>query len=219
MSAEADLIYCYPGSDTLINLLDLRDPEQLKQAERTLSAARLIELYKKPLPGDFDLTHLQRIHHYIFQDIYAWAGELRRIEIAKGLFFCRSAYIVNQAQKLFAKLSAEHCLQRCPESELAGRAAYYLSEINAIHPFRDGNGRAQREFIREMLAKRGIKVDYSRTEPQRMTEASIASFGGDYSLMEALFKQCIVPAPKWLKCKRAATTADITEKSGTGCKP
>lgn len=191
MSAEADLIYCYPGSDVLINRLSLQDPQLLNQAERTLSAARLIELYKTPIPGSFDVAHLQAIHHYIFQDIYSWAGQFRRIEIAKGLFFCRAAYIRPQLEKLMDKLRAEDLLRTCPQDKLAFKAAYYLSEINAIHPFRDGNGRAQREFIRQLLARRGVKVNYAGVEPERMREASIASFGGDYSLMEKLFLQCI----------------------------
>ncbi len=191
MSAEADLLYCYPGSSVLINRLDLQDAQQLEQAERTLSAARLIELYKHPVPGSFDLNHLQSIHHYIFQDIYTWAGQLRSVEIAKGLFFCRAAYIRREADKLFAALHAENLLLDCPLEKLPFKAAYYLSEINAIHPFRDGNGRAQREFIRELLLRRGIKVNYAGVKPERMREASIASFGGDYSLMEQLFSLCI----------------------------
>ncbi len=191
MSAQADLIYCYQGSDVLINLLDLHDAQALKQAERLLTGARLIELYHHPLPGAFDLKHLQAIHHHIFQDLYTWAGELRRIEIAKGLFFCRAAYIEREAGKIFQALKEEQYLADCRDDELPARAAYYLSEINAVHPFRDGNGRTQREFMRELLLKRGVRVNFAKVPPQRMVEASIASFGGDYSMMEDLFRQCI----------------------------
>lgn len=190
MSEEADLIYCYPGSTVLINKLNLRTEQELKKAERLYSAVRIAQLIRRPVPGNFDLQHLQAIHAFIFQDIYSWAGKLRRVEIAKGLFFCRAQYIRPQAEKLFLQLQHEKYLREVPDDKLPLRAAYYLSEINAIHPFRDGNGRAQREFIRALLLPRAI-VSYAKVNPAAMTEASIASFGGDYSLMEKLLTTCI----------------------------
>ena len=78
----SDRDYCYPPDYTVLrNRLDIRDAPALEAAERELVALRLLE----PVPaGDFDLNHLKAIHRHLFQDVYAWAGEVRTVEIAKG---------------------------------------------------------------------------------------------------------------------------------------
>ncbi len=187
-----DPVYCYKNSGVLINNYDLRDPEKLKQLERVLTGIRLIDLYKNPIAGKFDFDHLKKIHHHIFQDIYPWAGRVRTVNIAKGLYFCQAVYIEQEGMRIFAELKKEHYLKNCPLDTLYRRAAYYLSEINALHPFRDGNGRAQREFMRQLLLNRGIELDLTRIDPKFMLQASIASFNADISLMEEVMQKCII---------------------------
>ena len=82
----SDLIYCYPESNVLKNKLNIRDVERLRKAERILVSLRLNDLLEEPILGRFDLMHLQQIHHYLFQDIYTWAGEIRTVDIAKSNF-------------------------------------------------------------------------------------------------------------------------------------
>ncbi|MCD8348651.1 MAG: hypothetical protein LUD16_12050 [Lachnospiraceae bacterium] len=72
----ADRIYCYPNSDVLINKLDIKDMDKLHNFERRLTMLRLSELLDRPVAGKFDFEHLQRIHRYIFQDVYEWAGHM-----------------------------------------------------------------------------------------------------------------------------------------------
>ena len=193
---QTDFIYCYKGTEVLINNFGLEDPEKLKKVERTLTAARLLELIKKPVKGKFDTAHLKKIHYYLFQDVYPFAGELRRIDIAKGLMFCHCEYIKNELDKLFNNLKKENYLKNSSFEELPEKAAFYMGEINAIHPFRDGNGRTQREFIRELLLPLGFYTDYSRCPPRMMLDASIASFNGDNKVLTKLYKMCIYPIPK-----------------------
>ena len=83
-----DKIYCYPDSDVLKNRMGIRDKEQLGRLEKRLTMLRILELVDKPIHGKFDLKHLQSIHKYIFQDVYEWAGRLRKVDIAKGNMFC-----------------------------------------------------------------------------------------------------------------------------------
>ncbi|MBQ9275906.1 MAG: Fic family protein [Succinivibrio sp.] len=192
-ASEQDYIYCYRGTEILINKYQEKDPEKLKKLERLLTGARLIDLLKNPMPGEFELSHLRAIHRYIFQDLYEWAGELRRVDISKASLFCHASYIEKEAAKLFVQLKKDRYLHDLPFRELCAKAAFYLGEINAIHPFRDGNGRAQREFIRELLLSAGYSVDYTRCRSGLMFEASVASFQGDYQLMMQLFEQCTVP--------------------------
>src|SRR5712675_1042429 len=143
--------YTYPGTDVLRNSLDIRDPRQLAAFEANATAARLIELDAAPLEGRIDTTHLKAIHRHIFQDVYAWAGEFRTVNISKGgRPFGAAAFLESALQQVFRKLAAAECLRQLDATRFADRAAYFLGEVNAAHPFREGNGRTQREFLREL---------------------------------------------------------------------
>lgn len=182
----SDRVYGYPDSETLINKLNIRDPEKLCEAERRLTMLRLNDLLERPISGKFDLKHLQDIHYYIFQDIYAWAGKIRTVDIAKSNMFCKVQFISGQAQEIFGSLKEERYLAGLSRSEFVKKAAYYFSEINALHPFREGNGRAQREFVRELALQQGHVLHFSRVGTQEMLEASKESFLCKYGKMEKL---------------------------------
>lgn len=186
-----DKKYCYKDSDILINKFDIRDVKKLKLAERKLTMLRLLELFYDPIEGRFDLAHLQNIHRYIFQDIYEWSGEIRTIDIAKEHMFCNAKFIRPQADEIFLKLKKESYLGKLDNDGFIKRLAYYLGEINALHPFREGNGRSQREFIRALALRNGYVIHYDRITPKEMISASIKSFMCNYCEMEELIKKCI----------------------------
>jgi fido (protein-threonine AMPylation protein) len=120
---------------------------------------------------------LRHIHHFLFQDAYASAGEFRTVPIAKGdSFFARPEHIGSELRKLFHQLAGERCLRGNDSKEFCERAAYYLGEINALHRFREGNGRAQREFIRELALEAGYEVVWELVTQDEMFAASVASF-------------------------------------------
>ena len=186
-----DKKYCYKDSDILINKFDIRDVKKLKLAERKLTMLRLLELFDDPIEGRFDLAHLQNIHRYIFQDIYEWSGEIRTIDIAKEHMFCNEKFIRPQADEIFLKIKKESYLGKLDNDGFIKRLAYYLGEINALHPFREGNGRSQREFIRALALRNGYVIHYDRITPKEMISASIKSFMCNYCEMEELIKKCI----------------------------
>lgn len=187
----ADRIYCYPDSEVLKNKMGIRNMEKLRQLERKLTMLRILELVDKPIDGKFDLEHLRSIHRYIFQDIYDWAGEIRKVDIAKGNMFCNVKFIEGQASEIFEKLKAENYLRGLGKKEIVSRMAFYFSEINALHPFREGNGRSQREFIRTLALHGGYVVNFARVGKEEMIRASQDSFLCDYERMEQLFCKCI----------------------------
>ncbi|MCD8373668.1 MAG: Fic family protein [Oscillospiraceae bacterium] len=187
----ADIIYCYPNSDVLINKLGIRDRDKLHSFERRLTMLRLSELLDRPIIGKFDLEHLKRIHGYIFQDIYEWAGQLRTVDIAKDNMFCNVKFIEPQAEVIFGNLRAENYLLGFDEDTFVKRLAYYFSEINALHPFREGNGRSQREFIRSLALHNGYIVSFAKTSAEDMISASKKSFLCNYEEMERLFAKCV----------------------------
>ena len=187
----SDRIYCYPGSDVLINKLNIHDAVKLQEAERKLTMLRLIDLLDKPVAGKFDFKHLQNIHKYIFQDIYPWAGKIRSVDIAKSNMFCKVQFIETQADEIFGKLKNDYYLEGLSKEKFVKKAAYYFSEINALHPFREGNGRTQREFIRQLAYRSGYILHFSAVSEQEMVQASIDSFVCDYKKMEALFTKIV----------------------------
>jgi len=154
---------------------------------------RLADLFARPIRGAFDLKHLQEIHHYIFQDVYEWAGQLRTVNIAKSNMFCLAEYITKNATDLFQELKHERYLQGLSEDELIHKLSKYFSEINAIHPFREGNGRSQREFIRILALMNGYRIDFHKASRDEMLSASLSSFNMEYGDMERSFHKCIQP--------------------------
>ena len=187
----SDTKYCYPDSDVLINKLDIKDVNKLHKFERKLTMIRLLELFDNPIKGNFDFKHLKDIHKFIFQDIYDWAGNVRIVDIAKGNMFCNVKFIDSQAEEIFSNLKEEMYLSGLNEEDFVKRLAYYLSEINALHPFREGNGRTQREFIRLLALKNGYVIKYDRISNDEMIRASQESFLCDYDYMERLFERCV----------------------------
>lgn len=187
----SDKIYCYPNSDVLINKLNIHDTDKLLEVERKLTMLRLMDLLEKPISGKFDLEHLRNIHKYIFQDIYPWAGKIRTVDIAKSNMFCKVQFIEMQAKEIFGKLQKDDYLKQLSKEKFAKRAAYYFSEINALHPFREGNGRTQRELIRQLACESGYILHFAAITETEMMEASIDPFVCDYKKMEALFTKII----------------------------
>lgn len=179
--------YCYPGSDVLINIPGLRDQKQLDAFERMVSADRLRMLELKPLKGNFDLKHLCEIHKFIFKDIYPFAGELRNEDISKGNYrFAHFRFIALQTNLLLDELKRENFLQGLPADVFANRLAHYLTEFNVLHPFREGNGRVQREFARCLALKAGYVINWSDVDPGRMLEVMIQSLHDNSALIDTL---------------------------------
>jgi len=144
--------------------------------------------------GSFDCVHLKAIHKFLFQDIFPWAGQFRVVNIYKGDSpFAPPLNIQPTLADLLSKLKAERLLSGLRAEEFAPRAAFYLGEINAIHPFREGNGRAQREFIRQLAVQAGHPLSWYGFTQTQMVEASIAShMAGDYSGLEAIVRAALI---------------------------
>lgn len=189
-----DSRYCYPDSEVLMNKLNIIDSRKLFEAERDLTSIRLEELKRRPLKGKFDFKHLKTIHKYIFQDIYAWAGKERTVEIGKGNLFCTVACIQSYAESVFSKYYSQ-CFEAKDNFEDFIRVfANNYGDLNALHPFREGNGRAQREFARELCLKCGYDFHLGVTTHKEMLEASVLSFEkADSSGFIRIFSKAVKP--------------------------
>lgn len=181
--------YLDPASGVLKNRFGITDAATLEATEADLVAARSRELSLEPLKGRFDLPHLQAIHRYLFSDVYDWAGQLRTIDISKGgHLFAHHAHIVNAATPIFKKLSEEDHLAGLGPAVFSERAAHYLGELNALHPFREGNGRAQREFVSHLARAAGYYIAWEKMKEAEMLVASIESFKGHTSKLASIIR-------------------------------
>lgn len=186
---EWDEKYCYPNSYVLKNKLNILDSAALNVAEREITAMKILFLKKNMVKGNFDLKHLQKIHFAIFSDIYNWAGQFRTVDISKGNVFCRSIYLESCANDIFRHLKKDNYLLKFKRTEIPHKLAYYLGEINVIHPFREGNGRTQRLFIEYLAGINGFNIDFSSVTAHDMIEASALAFGGNYVKLNELLDE------------------------------
>jgi cell filamentation protein len=167
---------CYPGTTVLRNKAGLHDQNQLDAFELAMVITRAKESWPS---GRLDARHYLALHRHLFQDVYDWAGTIRTIRIGKdGSWFCFPEHIEGEMERLFGKLAGEGHFQVLTGAEFAGKAARFLSELNAIHPFREGNGRVQMSFLTLLADNAGLPFNVAALEPERAMQAMIGSFKG-----------------------------------------
>ena len=159
-------LYCYPDSDVLKNKLNIRDRDELKRAEEEITALKQYMLMESPIKGRFSKTQLMNIHRFLFEDIYPFAGLVRREQISKGdTMFYPPHLIGHELDKVFS--------------------------LNIIHPFREGNGRSIRELIRCMALHYGFSLDWSRVDRDTMLDAAVRSALDDRAFCDVIV-ECFV---------------------------
>lgn len=151
--------YCWPGTECLRNLLGIRAAAELERAEEEIVGHRYADLAARSLPGSFGVEHLLRFHHTLFQDVYDWAGKIRTVDIAKGVPFCRHQFLPDQLGALFGGLAEDGYLVGLAAGPFVEKFAFLYGELNALHPFREGNGRTQRAFLRQFARAARWDVD------------------------------------------------------------
>ena len=183
--------YVYAGTNVLINRENIRDAAELSEFERLMTAQRLREGLPEiaMTPGGYC-----SLHRHLFQDVYAWAGRTRTVDIAKNnAMFCLAAYVDRELEKRIAAIRAENSLCGLSAALFAARAAENFSELNAIHPFREGNGRTQRAFLVVLGSQAGNEVKIQHINADQWNQASRDSFrNGDVTLMQEVIGSVMV---------------------------
>jgi cell filamentation protein len=169
--------YCYKNSFVLKNRAGLRDAAALEDFELEMTALRAEE----PLPaGRFGPAHYRAVHRHLFQDIYRWAGRYRTVRTAKdGNPFCFPEHIPAQMDAVFAALHERGGLDPPTSEHFLTAATEFLADLNAIHPFREGNGRAQLAFMHLLGLRAGYPFDFGNLQRDSFLPAMIASYAGD----------------------------------------
>lgn len=189
--------YLDPYSGILRNKFGLTDQESLNRREANTVSMRSVLLQRNPLKGNFDSEHLKSIHEYLFRDVYDWAGRFRTISLAKIDYACGGRItrfttpdlIDKELTRTFDWLAEERFLEGLSRREFSLKMASLFSEINRIHPFREGNGRAQRQFVRQLSDSLRFKLHFEVVSKERLVRASSLSANGDLSMMERLIDE------------------------------
>lgn len=182
-----DEYYCYPGTKTLKNKLNIEDEALLNEAEREIVAIKFTDLYQNPIKGNFDFRHYKDIHKRLFIDLYDFAGQIRNCDIFKHNYFCLSKYIYSYSQDIFDNLKRKNYFLDYDFEEKIKLLATLYSDLNALHPFREGNGRVVREFIEELARINAIDLDLSNINKNEMIKASMESFLTENSNLIKIF--------------------------------
>lgn len=190
-SIDAATDGCYPGTTCLVNKLDIRDETALTETEAAVVLGKASLLDQQPIPGSFDFDHYRRIHQFLFCDLYDWAGQIRTINISKkGTVFVSAAEIEQCADACFSRL-ASFSSEGLSLHELAKEVADFYHTINMLHPFREGNGRAQRVFFTQWIRSLGYDLDLSSVDPDAFMIATIYAAQGVMDQLIDFFEQTI----------------------------
>ncbi len=153
---DLDYIYTDPKTGILRNLADITDPDDLLFFESGAVAKRIQELYEKPIKIN-GIDSLLNIHRHLFQDVYSWAGKRRKVEISKaGKQFFPTTHFDNAFRFIDTLISDYRSISKGDNLQIAEKLAEILDNVNYLHPFREGNGRAQREFLRLLASEKGL---------------------------------------------------------------
>ena len=182
---------CYPGTTCLVNKLGIQDELALAETEAAVVLGKASLLDQQPIPGVFDFDHYKRIHQFLFCDLYDWAGQIRTINLSKkGTAFVPAAEIESCAVACFKRL-AEFSGEGMSHRELAEEVADFYHTVNMLHPFREGNGRAQRVFFTQWIRSLGYDLDWSRIDPDAFMVATIYAAQGGMDQLDDFFEQAI----------------------------
>lgn len=188
----SDKLYCYaPDFTVLKNKFEVRYNAGLRVAETAAVADRMLQTIPS---GKFDLAHLQAIHKHLFQDVYTWAGHIRETPLSKGGHtFMSQSRIGTAMSDIHNRLKAQNFLKNLSVSDFAKEAGKILGDVNYTHPFREGNGRTQFQYLKQLGAQAGHPIDLARFEQKTWVAASRTAVDANYEPMAECIAEAIGP--------------------------
>lgn len=178
----------FENNDYLLktNLLGLTDFTALAQAEAFTFSIRATQIEKGVYKiTAFSVSDFIQLHHHLFQDIYSFAGKFRDVQLMKGSTrFCQVQFMDTYASDLFTQLSSEPNWDSLQHA--AKRLAYFKSELNMLHPFREGNGRTIRIFLQAFAKSKNFLWEYDKINREEYMQAMIRAVTSE-DFLEKLF--------------------------------
>ena len=165
---------CYPRTSVLINKFDIRDKAKLNEVESVLVPARNAEWLSEPKRNTFDFEHYKAIHHFLFSDLYDWAGQVRTVNISKKVTRLTLAEnIERQAELIFDRLKDYNYFKSLPHNEFVEEIFDFYCVTNELYPFREGNGRTQRAFLTQPICNAGYDINFADMDTDLLKIATI----------------------------------------------
>ena len=191
---DPDYVYTDPHSGVLRNLAGVNDDETLVFVESGAVAKRMAELKAKPIKIK-NAESLLTIHRHLFQDVYEWVGKIRTVEICKsGTQFFTLAFFHRAFPYIDSLIAEFRSIDRSDKPALAHKLAEILDHINYLHPFREGNGRTQREFLRLLALEKGLELNLNPPDNADVYERYMSgTINGDAKLLSVLILDIIRP--------------------------
>lgn len=184
---------CYPGTKILINKIDIRNEQQLAENEQMITAIKLAQLEEEHLASNFDFNSYKNIHLFLFEDLYEWAGKIRTINISKkGTHFCNIDSIDNIGNACFSRLKEENYFKGYTFDEYIENIAELYSDLNMLHPFREGNGRTERAFFVQLIRYSGYDIQFSEIDTDLLMVSTIQAANGVLGNLIDVFKKYIL---------------------------
>lgn len=191
--------YFWPGSDVLKNIPGFRTQNELSRFEYAATRQRSEELRAGPIHGRFDRAHYRAIHQYLFQDVFDWAGQFRKVDMMKG----RSAFaplrtsihtLESWTDKIFGDLAAENHLKGLKTAAFLDRMTHAYEQLNFAHVYRDGNGRATKELLYHLGKEAGYTIEFDRVSAKTWNEAAERQMNGDDRMTHEVFTRITTPS-------------------------
>lgn len=185
---------CYPGTSVLINKLGIKNQAQLDENETLTVGVKSLQFELDPFPAPLDFDYYKRLHGFLFGTLYEWAGTVRTISMSKQhTTFCPPEEIEPLAARIFARIAEMGYLSGLERRVFVRELADFYASLNYLHPFREGNGRTQRLFFRQLAARNGYKLDFSAVDSDRMMLATIHAASGVQDTLLQVFDEIITP--------------------------
>ena len=183
---------CYPGTSVLINLLNIRDENELQIHETGITRLRMTQWEANPRSSSFDFGHYKAIHAYLFGDLYDWAGQVRTVNIAKkGTVFCPAEMIEERASLIFTRLKQRNYFKGLSKKKFVDELVDFYCVTNELHPFREGNGRTQRLFLAQLATNAGYELNYYELDVDLLMLATIQASQGVTDLLHRIFSETV----------------------------
>lgn len=184
----------YPGTRCLVNCFGIHDKALLKNVDKTLSTIRTAELFAEPDDSPLSIGYFYSLHKRLFGDVYPWAGSRRVAAASKRTEFMKPEHIDEAMSSLFSGLESSDYLKSYDDADdFINELAYYMSELELIHPFIDGNGRVIRLFLTLLAQRAGYSIGWASADPDHFLEASITAIDGDYQALIGLLEEIVLP--------------------------
>ncbi|MBQ4630951.1 MAG: Fic family protein [Clostridia bacterium] len=183
---------CYKGTTVLINKFNIQNEKQLDIVEQSITGALLAKAFIEIPFENVSFSFYKMLHHYVFDDIYDWAGKTRIVNMSKkGTNFCDFDKIEEYADRIFNDLLSKKYLMEYSNESFINEFTNLYCSLNYLHPFREGNGRIQRLFLSMLLKNAGKNIDFTKIDKDLFMIATIKSVSGDIFMLKDIFRENI----------------------------